>query len=105
MPNQSYKTEPAIRPSHALLDTACVEAVAGQHTLAQRLLGANEAWYAAHGGQGRVWRPTTRNPLKRGLASVPPVPTDPGLLKARGDGRAMSLDEAVAYALETLDPS
>jgi hypothetical protein len=88
-----------------LLDTACVEWVAGRHARAQRLLGANEAWYDAHGGVGRVWRPTTRNPLKRGLVPVPPVPSDPLLLQARAEGRAMSLDEAVTFALEPLDTS
>jgi predicted ATPase len=95
------ESEPGGRTmADALVDLACVEEVAGMHEKAQRLLGANEAWYAAHGGAGQVWRPFTRSPLKRGLVPVPPVPTDPYLLKARAEGRAMSLDEAAALALE-----
>jgi hypothetical protein len=89
----------------ALVDVACVEEAAGQHEQAQRLLGANEAWYAAHGGAGRVWRPYTRNPLKHGLVPLPSIPTDPSLVKARAEGRAMSLDEAVTFALESIDSS
>jgi non-specific serine/threonine protein kinase len=83
-----------------LLDTACVEAAAGRAARAQRLLGAHEAWYEAHGGAGRVWRPHTRNGLKRGLVPVPPVPTDPLLMHERAEGRRLSLDEAVAFALK-----
>jgi hypothetical protein len=30
----------------ALVEMACVEAASGRHDRAQRLLGANEAWYA-----------------------------------------------------------
>jgi len=84
----------------ALLDTACAEAAAGFHDRAQRLIGANESWYAAHGGAGRVWRPFTRNPLKRGLVPIPSVPTERGLVQARTEGRAMTLDDAVEFALE-----
>src|SRR5262249_10842147 len=69
----------------ALLDMAGAEDVAGLFERAQRLIGANEAWYAAHGGAGRVWRPYTRNPLKRGLVPIPPAPTDPALVKARSE--------------------
>jgi tetratricopeptide (TPR) repeat protein len=89
----------------ALVDMACVEAVAGRHERAQRLLGANETWYAAHGGAGRLWRPSTRNPQKRGLVPIPPMPTDPLLMRARVEGRGMSLDQAVALALKPVDPS
>jgi hypothetical protein len=100
------ESEPGGRTmADALLDLACVEAVAGCDVRAQRLCGANEAWNAAHGGAGQVWRPHTRSPLKRGLVPVPPLPTDPALLQARAEGRAMSLDEAVAFALESLEKS
>jgi hypothetical protein len=34
---------------------------------------------------------------------LPPVPSDPALIQARVDGRAMSLDAAVAYALEPVE--
>jgi hypothetical protein len=98
---QVLETEPGgMTMADALLDTACVETVAGRDARAQRLLGANESWYDAHGGVGRVWRPTTRNPLKRGLVEVPSPPTDPRLIQERAEGRAMSLDQAVAFALE-----
>jgi non-specific serine/threonine protein kinase len=103
---QVQETEPGgMTMADALLDTACVEAAAGRHARAQRLLGANEAWYNAHGGSGRVWRPTTRNPLKVGLAPIPPLPADPRLMRERAEGRGMSLDEAVAFALEPVDAS
>jgi hypothetical protein len=97
---QVRETEPGgMTMADALLDAACVETIAGRHARAQRLLGANETWYDAHGGAGRVWRPTTRNPLKRGVVPVPPLPADPHLMQERVEGRAMSLDEAVAFAL------
>jgi tetratricopeptide (TPR) repeat protein len=103
---QVQETEPGgMTMADALLDTACVEEVAGRHARAQRLLGANETWYDAHGGAGRVWRPTTRNPLKRGLLPAPPLPTDPLLMQERAEGQGMSLDEAVAFALEAPDLS
>ena len=82
---------------------AAVEAADGLHERAQRLLGANEGWYAARGPAGRRWWPNLRGPLLRGLVPVPPMPLDPRLVQAREEGRLMSLDEAVAYALEPVN--
>jgi hypothetical protein len=54
---QVLETEPGgMTMADTLLDAACVDTVAGRHARAQRLLGANETWYDAHGGVGRVWR-------------------------------------------------
>jgi non-specific serine/threonine protein kinase len=89
----------------ALVFLASVEEVAGLHQRAQRLLGANDAWHASRGGAGRTWRPATRTALKRGLVPIPPMPTDAALAHARVEGRSMSLEEAVAYALEPLEAS
>jgi non-specific serine/threonine protein kinase len=103
---QVRETEPGgMIMADALVEMACVEAASGRHDRAQRLLGANEAWYAAHGGAGRVWRHSTQNPLKRGHVPIPPMPTDPILVQERAQGRVMSLDEAVAFALEPADSS
>jgi non-specific serine/threonine protein kinase len=85
----------------ALTYMASANWAAGLDAPAQRLLGANEAWHAAHGGQGRTWSPNARSPLKRGLVPIPPMPSDPSLLRARAEGTAMTLDEAVAHGLET----
>jgi len=82
---------------------ASVEEAAGQHDRAQRLMGASEAWHAARGGAQEVWLPWTQGPLRRGLVPVPPVPTDSALAQARTAGRAMLLDEAVAWALRRAD--
>ena len=92
-------------PDSALLaDTlvylASVEAADGLHERAQRLLGANDAWHAARGRAGRRWFPNLRDPLRRGLVPVPQVPVDPRLIRARAEGRMMSLDAAAAYALD-----
>jgi hypothetical protein len=84
----------------ALTYMASANWAAGLDAAAQRLLGANEAWHAAHGGPGRTWSPNARSPLKRGLVPMPPMPSDASLLRARAEGRYMTLDEAVAYALE-----
>src|SRR5207302_715599 len=67
-----------------------------------RLLGACEAWHATRGGAQRVWLAVTHGPLKRGLVEVPPVPVDPVLLQARERGRAMSLEDAVAWAVQPI---
>jgi tetratricopeptide (TPR) repeat protein len=87
----------------ALVYLAALEAAAGLPDRAQRLLGASEAWHATRGGAQRVWLPVTHGPLKRGLVAVPPSPTDPALVQARNEGRAMPLNKAVAWALETLE--
>jgi predicted ATPase/DNA-binding CsgD family transcriptional regulator/transcriptional regulator with XRE-family HTH domain len=84
----------------ALAYQAVVESQAGLKERAQRLLGANEGWHAAHGGARQTWRPNVWSPVTRGLVPIPPVPSDPLLLKSRSEGRAMSLDQAVTYALE-----
>jgi predicted ATPase/transcriptional regulator with XRE-family HTH domain len=86
--------------ANTLAYLAAVDAADGLHDRAQRLLGAYEAWYAARGQAGRRWWPNLRGPLLRGLVPVPPVPVDPDLVQARAEGRLMSLERAVAYALE-----
>ena len=88
----------------ALAYLASVEEAAGQHDRAQRLMGASEAWHAVQGGALEVWLPWTHGPLRRGLVPLPGVPTDPLLVQARAEGRAMTLDEAVASALRAPDP-
>ncbi len=87
----------------ALVYLAALEAAGGLPDRAQRLLGASEAWHATRGGAQRVWLPVTHGPLKRGLVPIPPLPTDPALARARDEGRAMPLDEAVAWALQPLE--
>jgi predicted ATPase/DNA-binding XRE family transcriptional regulator len=82
---------------------AAVEAADGRHERAHRLLGASEAWHAARGPAGRRWWPNVRGPLLRGLVPLPPAPVDPLLIQAREAGRLMSLDAAVAYALESVN--
>jgi tetratricopeptide (TPR) repeat protein len=82
-----------------LVYLASVEAAAGQHDRAQRLMGASEAWHAARGGFRQVWLPWTHGPLRRGLVAVPPLPTASELAQARAEGRTLPLDEAVAWAL------
>ena len=89
--------------ANTLAYLAAVEAADGLHERAQRLMGANEAWYAARGPAGRRWWPNLRGPLLRGLVPVPPVPVDPHLIQAREEGRLMSLDGAVTYALEPVN--
>jgi hypothetical protein len=84
----------------ALVYIAAVDVVDGQHERAQRLMGANEAWHAARGKAGRRWFPNLRGPLQRGLVPVPPAPADRLLVQAYQEGRAMSLADATAYALE-----
>ena len=77
---------------------ASVDAADGLYERAQRLLGANEAWFAARGPDARRWWPN--DPVRRGLVPLPPAPVDPLLIQAREEGRRMSLDGAVAFALE-----
>jgi hypothetical protein len=72
---------------------------------AQRLWGANETWHAARGAAGRRWFPNLRDPLRRGLVPVPPLPVDPALVAEREAGRMMNLDHAVAYALQSVGVS
>ena len=88
----------------ALIYTASVEAVAGLDERAQRLMGACEAWHSARGGVW-IWAANLRGPLTRGLVETPAIPTDERLAQARANGRAMSLDEAVTYALEPAEVS
>jgi tetratricopeptide (TPR) repeat protein len=83
-----------------LVYLASVEEAAGAHERAQCLMGASEAWHDARGGAFAVWLPWTHGPLRRGLVRLPPAPTEPLLAQARAEGRAMSLDEAVSYALQ-----
>jgi len=86
-----------------LVYLASVEAADGLRERAQRLLGANEAWHAARGPASRRWFPNLRDPLRRGLVPVPSVPVDRLLIQAREEGRAMSLDAAVAYAVDSVE--
>jgi tetratricopeptide (TPR) repeat protein len=97
-------TPESITLADALVDMASVEAAAGLQERAQRLLGANEAWYSARGGAGLAWQPMARSPLTRPLLRSP-IPQDGVLAQARAEGRAMSLDKAVAYALEPVEES
>jgi tetratricopeptide (TPR) repeat protein len=82
---------------------ASVEAFAGRHDRAQRLMGAREAWHDARGGAERTSRSNMWSVLTRRLVQVPPMPSDPALVQARLEGRAMTLDEAVTYALEPVE--
>jgi predicted ATPase/transcriptional regulator with XRE-family HTH domain len=82
--------------------TASVDAGLGHDERAQRLMGAHEGWYDAHGGVARLWRPDW-SLLALGLVLLPPTPSDPTLARARAEGRAMSLDEALACALEPVE--
>jgi hypothetical protein len=84
-----------------LAHTASVDAWVGLHARAQRLMGAYDAWHA-RGGAERMWHPSW-SVFARSLVPLPPTPTDPSLARARAEGRAMSLDEAVAWALEPIE--
>ena len=84
-----------------LVYLASVDAADGLYERAHRLLGANEAWFAARGPAARRWWPN--DPVRRGLLPVPPAPVDPLLIQAREEGRLMSFDLAVAYALESVN--
>jgi hypothetical protein len=79
---------------------ASVDACAGLHERAQRLIGAYEAWHDARDGVGRTFARTLWSGATRNLVLLPPMSSDPALVRARVEGRAMTLDEAVAYALE-----
>jgi hypothetical protein len=89
--------------ANTLAYLAAVEAADGLHERAHRLLGASEGWHAARGPEGRRWWPNLRGPLLRGLVPVPPAPVDPLLIQAREEGRLMSLEETVAFALEAVN--
>jgi tetratricopeptide (TPR) repeat protein len=82
---------------------AAVEAAAGEADRAQRLLGASEVWHAARGGAQRVWLAVTHGPLKRGLVPSPPEPTDSALIRARAEGRGMTIDQATDSVLRSSD--
>jgi hypothetical protein len=89
--------------ANTLAYLAAVEAADGRHERAHRLVGASEAWHAARDPAARRWWPNLRGPLLRGLVPVPPAPVDPHLVQAREEGRLMSLEAAVAYALESVN--
>jgi non-specific serine/threonine protein kinase len=78
---------------------ASVEACAGLQERAQRLMGAYEAWHDAR-GDAATWLVLIWSGVTRSLVLLPPMPTDPVLVRARVEGRAMTLDEAVTYALD-----
>jgi len=58
---------------------ASVDACAGLHERAQRLLGACEAWHVARGRAGRTWLLASR--VTRSLVRLPPIPSDPVLAR------------------------
>jgi DNA-binding CsgD family transcriptional regulator len=82
---------------------ASLEYDMGQHERAHRLMGAYERWRAASRSRGGTWEPLMWSGLGRSLVQLPPVPSDAALIQARVDGQAMSLDAAVAYALEAVE--
>jgi tetratricopeptide (TPR) repeat protein len=98
-----WEMAPGVHLVEGLVYAASVEAYAGLHDRAQRLMGAREAWHDARGGAGRTWRSNMWSVLTRSLVPLPPMPSDPALVRARLEGRAMTLDEAVAYALEPVE--
>ena len=61
----------------ALVEMACVEAGAGLDDRAQRLLGANDVWYAAHGGTVRCGD------------QIPRIPGNPALSASRPSQRTL----------------
>jgi predicted ATPase/transcriptional regulator with XRE-family HTH domain len=86
--------------AEALPYAASLEYHLGLHERAQRLMGAYECWLTTRRTDegtrgGMMW-----SRLGRGVVQVPPVPSEPALVRARAEGRAMSVDAAVAYALE-----
>jgi tetratricopeptide (TPR) repeat protein len=83
-----------------LLYAASLEYQVGQHERAHRLMGAYERWRTAGRSEAGTWRGIMWSRLGRSLVEVPPPLGDPALIQARVDGRAMSLEAAVAYALE-----
>jgi hypothetical protein len=89
---------------------ASIDSYTGLHERAQRLMGAYEAWHEMRGGAGCTWEPTLRSRLTRNLMSLPLVPKDGVLVRARVEGRSMTLDQAVMCALQPVqvgpsDPS
>jgi predicted ATPase/DNA-binding XRE family transcriptional regulator len=90
--------------ANGLVCMASVDFVAGLDERAQRLVGAHEAWHAARDGAARTWASSIRGPLMWGLIPVPEASSDVRLTRARAEGRAMSIDEAVTYALAMVAP-
>jgi hypothetical protein len=90
--------------ANGLLCMASVDNLAGLDERAQRLLGANEAWHAARDRASRTWASSNRGPLMWGPMPIPATPTEVRLIRARAEGRAMSLEEAVTYALSVVPP-
>jgi tetratricopeptide (TPR) repeat protein len=86
--------------AEGLTYAASLEYHLGRHERAHRLMGAYERWRAAGRREGGTWEGILWGRLGRSLVQLPPVPSDPVLVQARVDGRALSLDAAVAYALE-----
>jgi hypothetical protein len=66
-------------------------------------MGAYERWHTAGRSEAGTWDPLMWSGLRSSLVPLPPAPGDPALIQARVDGRAMSLDAAVAYALEPVE--
>jgi tetratricopeptide (TPR) repeat protein len=82
---------------------ASLEYYTGRHERAHRLMGAYERWRAAGRSEGGKWEGILWSRLGRSLVQLPPLPSDPALVQARIEGRGMSLDAAVAYALEPFE--
>jgi hypothetical protein len=98
---QSFGAE-SIVLADALLHVAALDELCGLRRRAPRLTGANQTWHAAHGGERSLWEPALRSPLQNGLVPPPQMPTDPALLRARTEGRAVTLDEATTSALDNI---
>jgi tetratricopeptide (TPR) repeat protein len=89
----------SVTPVYLVEGLACAASLAacrGLHERAHRLMGAYEAWHDARGVAGRTWLLSS----PRSLVRFPPMPSDPVLARARVEGRGLTLDEAVACALE-----
>jgi len=69
----------------------------GQPERAGRLLGAAEAWFAA---AGHVIAPTERAEHDGYIAAIHALLDDATFAAAWAQGHAMSLEQAIAYALE-----
>ena len=79
-----------------LLKLAAVLAAAGEAVRAGRLLGAGETELATLGAG--IW-PADRAAAEATAAALAGALGQEALDRARGEGQAMALDEAVAYAL------
>ena len=90
--------------AEAVAYTAYLDNQTGVHDRAQRLTGAYEAWQATRGGARRIWQVMAWSGLMGRVMPLLPAPTDPVLARARAEGQAMSLEEAVTCALEPVDP-